>query len=225
MTDFQKYKAQVQRVLSQTLYFMCLKFDGNEYYKIGTVHSTPVEDIKKNLEERMQKYFDSIEIKILGEWENRGGLKPYFYHRHNLFRCGLLDIPNILEIPGIFMFDRFGDPNYAKKVVREIKRIPLKYLSSQEQAILNGDLFEIEKKEKFSTAVKTGMQRAKHWGIHIGRPSDSAESTEQFLAKPKNKAIATVLKKGLSLRQTAKETGASVNTIRKVKAALEGSQS
>lgn len=33
--------------------------------------------------------------------------------------------------------------------------------------------------------------------------------------------ISGVLKKGFSLRQTAKKTGASVNTVRKVKAALE----
>ena len=43
---------------------------------------------------------------------------------------------------------------------------------------------------------------------------------KKFLSKPKNKAIASVLKKGLSLRQTASEVGVSVNTVRKVKAAL-----
>ena len=63
------------------------------------------------------------------------------------------------------------------------------------------------------------MQRAKHKNIHIGRPKGETESQAQFLAKPKNKEIATVLKKGLSLRKIAKETGTSVNTVRKVKAA------
>ncbi|WP_051036139.1 hypothetical protein [Stanieria cyanosphaera] len=65
------------------------------------------------------------------------------------------------------------------------------------------------------------MLKAKRNGTHIGRPKGETESTKNFLAKPKNKAIALCLKKGLSLRQTAKETRVSVNTVRKVKAALE----
>jgi ssDNA-binding Zn-finger/Zn-ribbon topoisomerase 1 len=56
LADFQKYKAQFKRVLNQTLYFMRLKLDGNEYYKIGTVQFISVEDVKKNIEEKTEKY-------------------------------------------------------------------------------------------------------------------------------------------------------------------------
>ena len=72
-----------------------------------------------------------------------------------------------------------------------------------------------------SLHIRQGMQKSKLSGVHIGRSRGETESIKKFLSKPKNKAIATVLKKGLSLRQAAKETGASVNTVRKVKAALE----
>ena len=97
-----------------------------------------------------------------------------------------------------------------------------KQLSDREKEILENKPFD---KTLLSLYIRHGMEKTKSYGFHVGRPSSSSESTKQFLAKPKNKAIVSVLKKGLSLRQTAKETGASVNTVRKVKAALQQTNS
>ena len=47
---------------------------------------------------------------------------------------------------------------------------------------------------------------------------------DAFLVKPKNRAIAEALERNLSLRQIARETGASVTTIRKVKAIVDRSE-
>jgi len=58
--------------------------------------------------------------------------------------------------------------------------------------------------------------------VHIGRPK-VAESDEEFLAKPLSQRVIEALNIGLSLRQAAYHTNASVNTVRKVKASLERS--
>lgn len=63
------------------------------------------------------------------------------------------------------------------------------------------------------------MQAAASQGQHIGRPSGK-EAADDFLAKPKNQAIALALDEDLSLREVYRCTGSAINTIRKVKAML-----
>ena len=102
-----------------------------------------------------------------------------------------------------------------------------KVLSSIESDIKAGKPSVVEelleeplREERRSLAIKTGMKRAAHWGTHIGRPARE-ETEKEFLAKPSSQRIASVLDEGLSLRKAAEAAGASVNTVRKVKALLE----
>ena len=101
-----------------------------------------------------------------------------------------------------------------------------KFLSSIEQDILEGKPNKIEqvieeqqRQERLSEAIKRGIKAAKNWGKQLGRPS-TPESVEAFLNKPLSKQIIAALDEGLSLRETAKKTKASINTVRKVKASL-----
>jgi hypothetical protein len=75
------------------------------------------------------------------------------------------------------------------------------------------------KRQHRSSAIKTGMQRAKNWGTHTGRPRGSGDSREQFLHKPSSIAIIAALDRGLSVRSAAFSVGVSPNTVQKVKAA------
>ena len=56
-------------------------------------------------------------------------------------------------------------------------------------------------------------------GVHGGRPKGSRQANDMLLAKPSSQAIIQCLHAGMSLRETA--AGVAVNTVRKVKAALE----
>ena len=76
-----------------------------------------------------------------------------------------------------------------------------------------------KKRQHRSSAIKTGMQRAKNWGTHTGRPKGSGDSREQFLHKPSSIAIIAALDRGLSVRSVAFSVGVSPNTVQKVKAA------
>jgi hypothetical protein len=91
----------------------------------------------------------------------------------------------------------------AYQALEQSQRRPLRYLRSS------------------AHSIKVGMSRARQWGKAIGRPLGQ-ESAATFLNKSAHQPIIAALQDGLSLRQTAQRTGAAVNTIRKVKAMLEG---
>ncbi len=69
--------------------------------------------------------------------------------------------------------------------------------------------------------IVLGMRRAVKKGRHIGRPRGK-EAVEKFLSKASVRPIQGALAAGLSLREAARVACVSVNTVRKVKAALEG---
>ena len=62
-----------------------------------------------------------------------------------------------------------------------------------------------------------GIKNAKKKGVYVGRNEGSTEDNEVFLNKPKNKLIAKHLKNNESIRRTALLSGASANTVSKVK--------
>lgn len=203
--DFNIYCAQYQRILLNHLYLLKIETPQQTFYKIGVT--------RRNIEERLQeiqidlaKIFSEFSVSLLGLWLHRGNLEYYFKYFYEEFNYSLENFTEYFNFPDI-------EP--ILEVLNDLKK---KQFCQLEREVINGKTTD---KFFLSLHIRQGMQKAKHENIHIGRPKGETESTQQFLAKPKNKAIATVLKKGLSLRQTAKETGASINTVRKVKAALD----
>ena len=67
-----------------------------------------------------------------------------------------------------------------------------------------------------------GIANAKKKGVYVGRKEGSNESTEQFLNKKLTQTIIRHLKAKESIRRTAKLSGASIGTVQKVKAIVEG---
>ena len=70
--------------------------------------------------------------------------------------------------------------------------------------------------DEMSEAIKAGMQRAAREGKHIGRPE---ENMTDFLEKYPE--VIEAIKDGQSLRQIRKAHGVAINTVRKIKKALE----
>jgi DNA invertase Pin-like site-specific DNA recombinase len=74
-------------------------------------------------------------------------------------------------------------------------------------------------RETLVERIHSGLEQARRRGKTLGRPHGSTLSDEQLL---KNyPAVVRYLKQNLSLRQTAKLAEVSVNTVRKVKAAMK----
>lgn len=72
--------------------------------------------------------------------------------------------------------------------------------------------------EQLSERVKSGMESARKRGIHLGRPKGSTKSPEEQAEKHRD--ILRHLKSGQSLRHTAKITGKSLATVKRVKSTL-----
>ncbi len=217
LRDLQIYQAEFRKILSNTLYYLQIDTSGgNTIYKIG-VTRRDVEMRVNEIKNDLAPHFDHVSIKVLGTWAYRGNVEKYFKYRYSFFSIA---IGNLTE------YYNFFTPEQAKAVLRDLRRMQLKGLSPIEVDILAGEPSQIEKliaenerAERRSQAIKTGMERAKNWGQHVGRPSIS-ESTEEFLAKPSSQKVIAALNEGLSLRQAAGKAEVAVNTVRKVKALL-----
>lgn len=202
--DFRLYYAQYKRVLPRKLYFLKINTDNKIFYKIG-VTSRNIQERIKEINIDLAKIFDNFSISLLGIWPHRGNVEHYFKYRYEEYRFPLGSLTEYFQFEDI------------ESIFAEFNALDNKQLDRLEQDIINSSYSQL----LFSERVSLGMKLAEYRGVHIGRPQGQTESVTKFLAKPKNRAIASVLKKGLSLRQAVKETGASVNTVRKVKAALE----
>ncbi|PSB53149.1 helicase [filamentous cyanobacterium Phorm 6] len=217
LRDLQIYQAEFRKILSQNLYYLQINVGEQSLYKIGVTQrdvQTRVSEIQKDL----APHFQTVSIKVLGVWAHRGNVEKYFKYRYSFFNISL---GNRTE------YYNFFTPEPAKTVLRDLRRMEAKGLSKVETDILEGkpswieQLIEGEERaSRRSDAIKKGMERAKNWGQHVGRPP-RAESTEIFLEKPSSQRAIAAINEGLSLRQAAQKAGVSVNTVRKVKAILD----
>ncbi|HEY9695609.1 MAG TPA: GIY-YIG nuclease family protein [Oculatellaceae cyanobacterium] len=212
LRDLQIYQAEFRKILSTTLYYIQIDIGEQKLYKIGVTHrevETRIAEIKNDL----AKHFQDFSIQVLGTWAHRGNVEKYFKYKYSFFN---IPIGNLTE------YYNFFTPEQAKAVLSDLRRMRRKGLSEAEVNILEGkpsyveQLIEEETKAlKRSQAIKTGMERAKKWGQHVGRPPER-ESPSEFLAKPSSQRVIAALNEGLSLRKVAIKAGVSVNTVRKV---------
>jgi len=213
------YRAQLKRILSYALYFLEIQADGATLHNLG-VTRRPIEERAKEVERELLSHFKTVAIDVLGVWSHRGNVELYFKHRYEF---------NNHPIGSLSEYYKFEAPEDVKAVLRDLRRMKPLILSQPEKDILEDkpslveQVIKAEQKALLrSDAIRVGMERAARGGVHIGRPK-VAESDEEFLAKPLSQRVIEALNIGLSLRQAAYHTNASVNTVRKVKASLERS--
>lgn len=212
LRDLQIYRAEFRKILLNTLYYLQIDAGETTIYKIGVTQRNLSERIAE-IERDLRVHFQSFSVKVLGEWPHRGNVEKYFKHRYSFFQFSLGDLTE---------YYNFFTPEQAKFVWRDLRRMEPKSLSRIEADILAGEpsqteksIAERERAGRRSKAIKTGMERAKNWGQHVGRPP-VGESAEEFLAKPSSQKVIEALEQGLSLRKAAEQAGVAVNTVRKV---------
>lgn len=112
----------------------------------------------------------------------------------------------------------------AKKVVLRVDNLGLESMAEgKENPVFKliisvmANIAEMER-EAILERQREGIALAKAKGIYKGRVKGSVESDEEFLAKYKE--VIKSLKKGNSLRDTAKICGVSLGTVQKVKKSL-----
>lgn len=218
LTDLRLYRAQWRRLLQASLYFVEVKHSsqnwGAPFYKIGVT----TRDIAARLEEIQQDlkpHLGPVSLNVLGLWPHRGSVEFYFKHRYKSMQRQLGSLTEyflIKDLKAVLSYD--------------LRRMPEKALSAFERDLYRGigapleqelDAAAIEAKRR--ARIAEGLQRAQAKGRAIGRPKD--KDAAAFLAKPSSIAIIQALESGLSVRDAARETGASTATVQKVKQAMK----
>jgi T5orf172 domain len=217
----------IKRILSQALYFLKIAGDLTTIYKIG-VTTRDISERIDEIEPELKAALDSpVSIETIGLWENHGELERYFIYKYQHYCCQSIKFTEYFEFPNDLALAAIGDLNrLSTRTFRKKERdildgisskieieIELKIENERQKAIAE------KKRQHRSSAIKTGMQRAKDWGTHTGRPRGSGDSREQFLNKPSSIAVIAALDRGLSVREAAHSVGVSTTTVQKVKAA------
>ncbi|MBD2184803.1 GIY-YIG nuclease family protein [Planktothrix sp. FACHB-1355] len=216
LRDLQIYRAEFRKILANTLYYLQVDTGETTIYKIGVTQRNLSERLVE-IERDLRSHFQSFSVKVLGEWPHRGNVEKYFKHRYSFFQTKIGDLTEYFAFPD----------KEAKTVLRDLRRMEPKSLSKIEVGILAGEpsqtenlIAERELANRRSQAIKTGMERAKNWGQHVGRPP-VGESALEFLAKPSSQKVIQALSQGLSLRSSAEQAGVAVNTVRKVQKCIK----
>ncbi len=215
LIDLKIYRDRIRSALANHLYYLKVTVDGEEFYKIGVTGRTVPERIIE-INSDLKGHFETVSIEILGTWLHRSNLERYFIYKYERY---------LYHIGTHSEYFKFDD-KLSKSVLRELRRIEVKEISSVERDLLNRlpsqvecKIEAVERSQQRRKAIKVGMERAKQWGGHVGRPSGSKTTDDNFLAKPSSVAILNALAQGLSIRATAVAVGVSPATVQKVKAA------
>lgn len=125
LTDLKLYRAQLQRILSSSLYFLEIETNIGIIYKIG-VTQRPI--IKRVAEVKIDllAHYSSAAIRVLGTWEHRGNIELYFKHRYRNFNY---------PIGSLTEYYKFNTED-VKIVLRELQQMQPKILSQDEIDIL-----------------------------------------------------------------------------------------
>jgi hypothetical protein len=82
--DLLIYRAQLRRILVNSLYFLEVKADGHCFYKIG-VTTRSIEERIAEVQRDVRAHYSDVVVNLLGLWEHRGNVELYFKHRYKAF--------------------------------------------------------------------------------------------------------------------------------------------
>lgn len=84
LTDLKLYRAQLQRILSCTLYFLEIETNIETLYKIGVTQRQVLKRVAE-VETDLLAHYQTVAIKVLVSWQHRGNIELYFKHRYRDF--------------------------------------------------------------------------------------------------------------------------------------------
>lgn len=100
VADLRIYRAQLRRILLNSLYFLEVKADGNCFYKIG-VTTRPIEQRIAEVQRDVRSHFSDVVVNLLGLWEHRGNVELYFKHRYQPFNYRIGKLTEYFVFPNV----------------------------------------------------------------------------------------------------------------------------
>jgi hypothetical protein len=122
--DLLIYRAQLRRILVNSLYFLEVKADGNCFYKIG-VTTRSIEQRIAEVQRDVRAHYSDVVVNLLGLWEHRGNVELYFKHRSQPFNYRIGTLTEYFAFP------------FVKVVLQDLYEMKPKTLSDIEVDVLS----------------------------------------------------------------------------------------
>jgi hypothetical protein len=122
--DLLIYRAQLRRILINSLYFLEVKADGKTFYKIG-VTTRQIEQRITEVQRDVEAHYSDVTVSLLGLWEHRGNVELYFKHRYQPFNY------RIGKLTEYFVFP------FVKVLLQDLYEMKPKTLSDVELDVLS----------------------------------------------------------------------------------------
>jgi len=117
--DLLIYRAQLRRILVNSLYFLEVKADGNTFYKIG-ITTRSIEERIAEVQRDVRAHYSDVAVSLLGLWERRGNVELYFKHRYKAFNYRIGTLTEYFAFP------------FVKAVLQDLYEMESKVLSEVE---------------------------------------------------------------------------------------------
>jgi hypothetical protein len=121
--DLRIYRAQLRRILLNSLYFLEVRADGQILHKIG-ITTRPIEQRIVEVQRDVQAHYSDVVVNLLGLSEHRGNVELYFKHRYKRFN---------FRIDTLTEYFQFAD---VKRVLSDLHSMTPKVLSEVEREVL-----------------------------------------------------------------------------------------
>jgi len=122
--DLLIYRAQLRRILVNSLYFLEVKANGNCFYKIG-VTTRSIEERIAEVQRDVRAHYSDVAVNLLGLWEHRGNVELYFKHRYKAFNYRIGKLTEYFAFPNV------------KVVLQDLCEMKPKMLSDVEVDVLS----------------------------------------------------------------------------------------
>ncbi len=124
LADLLIYRAQLRRILVNSLYFLEVKADGNCFYKIG-VTTRLIEERIAEVQRDVRAHYSDVAVSLLGLWKHRGNVELYFKHRYQPFNYRIGKLTEYFQFPNV------------KVVLQDLYEMKPKTLSDVEVDVLS----------------------------------------------------------------------------------------
>ncbi|MBD1903765.1 GIY-YIG nuclease family protein [Trichocoleus sp. DQ-A3] len=127
LADLRIYRAQIQRILQFSLYFLEIKADGKLLHKIGVTRRSIKERVIE-VQRDLKFHYKDVLVNVLGTWLHRGNVERYFKYKYQE-----LNYP----ISTLTEYFKFTD---VEPVLEDLNQMAPKILSEIELDILQDEL-------------------------------------------------------------------------------------
>ncbi|MEG4196042.1 GIY-YIG nuclease family protein, partial [Microcoleus sp. S36a_D3] len=98
--DLLIYRAQLRRILVNSLYFLEVKADESCFYKIG-ITTRQIEERIAEVQRDVRAHYSDVVVNLLGLWEHRGNVELYFKHRYKAFNYRIGKLTEYFVFPNV----------------------------------------------------------------------------------------------------------------------------